>query len=194
MTTVEPAGYQCRMKTTREGSQWREWREITKEEYERHSSTPQPDPSTSDSSIRMCAIIREVRKVYAHPAQHELTVWYGAMPESSGKSNFTAILRRREANSLLDGLTSGITLARSEYPERVRYEADRVRYLLGELANEPCILDYDADKHSGYVHPDRFEQMAQSKGYDVTKTECGHYLDKGTRDLHEGWKAARSTW
>lgn len=42
--------------------------------------------------------------------------------------------------------------------------------------------------------PDRFEQMAESKGYDVTKTECGHYLDKGTRDLHEGWKAARSTW
>lgn len=193
MSTTEPVGYQCRMKTTREGSQWREWHEITKEEYERHSSTPQPDPNTSDSSIIMCAIIREVRKLFTNP-QHELTVWYGEMPESNGKTNYTAILRRKEAGSLLDGLSSGITIARSEYPDRVRYEADRMRFLIGELEVEPDILAYDAEKHSGYVHPDRFEQMAESKGYDVTKTECGHYLSEKTRDLREGWDAARSTW
>lgn len=82
--------------------------------------------------------------------QAELAVWYGQMPESNGKSNFTALLHRK-SEGLMDGVT--ITLGRSEYPERVRYEADRVRHLIGELEDEPCILDYDADKHSGYAAP-----------------------------------------
>lgn len=76
----------------------------------------------------------------------KLTVWYGSMPESNGKSNWTAILHRGD-------IASGMTIDRSEYPDRVRYEADRVRWLIGELADEPFILDYDADKHSGYVYP-----------------------------------------
>ncbi|MFM0058508.1 hypothetical protein PQR64_23080 [Paraburkholderia phytofirmans] len=73
-----------------------------------------------------------------------LTVWYGSMPESNGKSNWTAILHNGD-------IASGITLDRSEYPDRVRYEADRARWLIGELLEEPFILDYDVDKHSGYV-------------------------------------------
>jgi hypothetical protein len=81
-------------------------------------------------------------------AQPELTVWYGAMPESNGKSNFTAILRRKGAGPFD---TCHVTIDRSEYPDRVRYEADRVRWIIGELDAAPCILDYDADKHSGYV-------------------------------------------
>lgn len=80
----------------------------------------------------------------------ELAVWYGPMPESNGKSNFTALLHRK-GESLLRGTT--ITIDRSEYPDRVRYEADRVRYLLGELDVKPCILDYDTDLHSGYTPP-----------------------------------------
>jgi hypothetical protein len=80
--------------------------------------------------------------------QPALTVWNGPMPESNGKSNFTAILMRKGGK-----VWDGITLDRSEYPDRVRYEADRVRYLLGEMAEPPFILDYDADKHSGYVEP-----------------------------------------
>lgn len=84
------------------------------------------------------------------PARPELAVWYGSMPESNGKSNFTALLYRK-GESLMGGVT--ITLDRSEYPDRVRYEADRVRYLIGELEDEPFIPDYDADKHSGYVRP-----------------------------------------
>lgn len=75
-----------------------------------------------------------------------LAVWYGSMPESNGKSNWTAILHNGD-------IASGITLDRSEYPDRVRYEADRARWLIGELADEPFILDYDADKHSGYTAP-----------------------------------------
>jgi hypothetical protein len=75
-----------------------------------------------------------------------LTVWYGSMPESNGKTNWTAILHKGD-------IASGMTIDRSEYPERVRYVADRVRWLIGELDKEPFILDYDADKHSGYTHP-----------------------------------------
>lgn len=77
-----------------------------------------------------------------------LTVWYGAMPETNGKTNWTAILHRKG-----ECLSTGITIDRSEYPDRVRYEADRMRHLIGELAGEPDILAYDADAHSGYVAP-----------------------------------------
>ncbi|MDX3986886.1 MAG: hypothetical protein QHC88_16685 [Achromobacter sp.] len=72
-----------------------------------------------------------------------LAVWYGSMPESNGKKNWTAILYRKD-----EGLMGGvnITIDRSEYPDRVRYEADRLRFLIGEIDKEPWILDYDADK------------------------------------------------
>jgi len=75
-----------------------------------------------------------------------LAVWYGSMPESNGKTNWTAILHAGE-------IWKGITIDRSEYPDRVRYEADRMRWMIGELEQQPSILDYDADKHSGYVSP-----------------------------------------
>jgi hypothetical protein len=79
----------------------------------------------------------------AAPQDGSLTVWYGSMPESNGKHNYSAILHRGD-------ISQGITIERSEYPERVRYEADRVRWLIGEIDQKPWILDYDADKHSGY--------------------------------------------
>lgn len=77
-----------------------------------------------------------------------LQVWYGAMPETNGKTNWTAMLHRKGQH-----LWEGITIDRSEYPDRVRYEADRMRHLIGELADEPDILAYDAEAHSGYVYP-----------------------------------------
>lgn len=77
----------------------------------------------------------------------ELSVFYGPMPESNGKSNFTAILYRG------DDISGGFTFARSEYPDRVRYEADCMRHIIGQLAEEPDILTYDAEKHSGYAAP-----------------------------------------
>lgn len=79
-------------------------------------------------------------------ASTTLTVWYGSMPESNGKANWTAILHRKGGC-----ISEGFTLERSEYPGRVKYEADRVRYLIGELETEPSILDYDGDLHSDYV-------------------------------------------
>lgn len=75
-----------------------------------------------------------------------LKVWEGSMPESNGKSNYTAIL-------YTDDIMDGITIERSEYPDRVRYEADRVRHLIGQRDERPFILDYDANKHSGYKGP-----------------------------------------
>ena len=86
------------------------------------------------------------------PIKHvpELEVWYGPMPESNGKSNFTAILKRKGESMLMGPI---FTIARSEYPDRVRYEADEVRHILGLLDKKPCILDYDTDAHSGYVAP-----------------------------------------
>lgn len=77
----------------------------------------------------------------------ELTVWYASMPETNGKANWTAILHRKGEGPCMDGFT----IDRSEYPGRVLYAADRVRYLIGEKSERPSILDYDADAHSGYV-------------------------------------------
>ncbi|MCY1167800.1 hypothetical protein D9M73_77730 [compost metagenome] len=70
-----------------------------------------------------------------------LSVWYGKMPESNGRNNWTAILHRGD-------MSEGYTIDRSEYPDRVRYEADRVRFLIGETAEAPCILDYNADERT----------------------------------------------
>lgn len=75
-----------------------------------------------------------------------LEVWFGSMPESNGKTNWTAILHRGD-------ITQGITIDRSEYKDRVRYEADRMRWMIGELEERPRMLDYDADMHSGYKAP-----------------------------------------
>ena len=61
-------------------------------------------------------------------------------------TNWTAILHKGD-------VTEGITIDRSEYPDRVRYEGDRMRWMIGELDEKPIILDYDADKHSGYAPP-----------------------------------------
>ncbi|MDV1090736.1 DUF551 domain-containing protein [Raoultella ornithinolytica] len=97
------------------------------------------------NACRAAMLQGKAEPVSLHP---ELSVWYGSMPESNGKINWTAILHRKG-----ECLSTGITIELSEYPERVRYEADRVRHIIGELNEEPDILAYDADEHSGYVKP-----------------------------------------
>lgn len=91
--------------------------------------------------------IVEMAMLQGAAGKPELTVWYGSMPESNGKANWTAILHRKGEGRCMDGFT----IDRSEYPGRVLYAADRVRYLIGEKSERPSILDYDADAHSGYV-------------------------------------------
>lgn len=100
-----------------------------------------------------------VRKALAEGTQAvEIEVWFGSMPESNGRENWTVTLRRKArpegaSKHDLHRLMSGVTVYRSEYKDRARYEADRLRHLLGLLDVAPDILDYDADLHSGYVPP-----------------------------------------
>ncbi|HDT2096158.1 TPA: DUF551 domain-containing protein [Enterobacter roggenkampii] len=126
----------------------------------------------------------------------ELTVWYGLMPETNGKTNWTATLHRKGQHPW-----EGITIDRSEYPDRVRYEADRMRHLIGELADEPDILAYDAEEHSGYVYPDNSpgipdgwvacsERMPE-RGVDVlacTISPIGGFEEIETAQWHGGMK------
>lgn len=68
-----------------------------------------------------------------------LAVWFGALPESNGKQNWTAILHRAD-ESMMDG----VSIECSEYTDRVRYTADRLRHLIGQLPEAPDILTYDS--------------------------------------------------
>lgn len=101
-----------------------------------------------DEAGGLATFIRTMIDTVRAKQQPELTVFYKSMPESNGKENWTAILHRKG-----EGIQDGMTIDRSEYPERVLYAADRVRYLIGEKADRPYILDYDADKRSDYVAP-----------------------------------------
>lgn len=76
--------------------------------------------------------------LYAAPQSPKLEVWFGPMPESNGKTNWTAILHTGD-------ITSGFTIARSEFKDRVRYDADSVRHMIGELPDRPDILAYDGN-------------------------------------------------
>jgi hypothetical protein len=93
------------------------------------------------------------------PAVPALSVRYLSMPENNGRENWTAIL----CADGKDDMTDGYCFARSEYPDRVRYDADRMRYLIGETDKRPCILDYDADKCSDYVPATTPDPVAEAR-------------------------------
>ncbi|EMS1124405.1 DUF551 domain-containing protein [Klebsiella aerogenes] len=103
------------------------------------------DGALTNEDTKQVEPVTTANKLGNSPA---LSVWYGCMPETNGKTNWTAILYRNGGC-----ISNGITIDISEYPDRVRYEADRMRHLIGELKEEPDILKYDADAHSGYVSP-----------------------------------------
>lgn len=120
----------------------------------------------------------------------ELTVWYGAMPESNGKANWTAILHRKGEGRCMNGFT----IDRSEYPGRVLYAADRVRYLIGEKSERPSILDYDADAHSGYmktgnspVTPDGWVMVPEEPTHEMLEAGDEQF---GTYDVYRRMIAA----
>ena len=95
---------------------------------------------------KLLAAQEEIAALKGEQVPVALTVWYGSMPESNGKENWTAILHRKG-----EGKLDGITIDRSEYPGRVLYAADRARYLIGEKQDRPHILSYDSDKRSNYI-------------------------------------------
>lgn len=81
------------------------------------------------------------------PKKPQLKVWYGSMPESNGKSNWTVLLHPDTSDN---PFWDSFTVHQSEYEDRARYDYDTLRYMLGEIDTKPCILDYDADLKSSY--------------------------------------------
>lgn len=81
----------------------------------------------------------------ANGEQPRLKVRLQSFPESNGKRNWTAILGREGKWGGLVGSCGGITIERGELWNRVAYEAERARFLLGERDTEPFILDYGDD-------------------------------------------------
>ncbi len=77
--------------------------------------------------------------------QPRLTVRLVSFAESNGKRNWTALLVRAEPWDGLVGNCGGITVARGELWNRVAYEAERAKFLIGERDTEPFILDYGDD-------------------------------------------------
>ena len=91
-----------------------------------------PCEAPSDAATRAQAV-----SLPAEPVK--LKVIYRSMPESCGRTNWTAILV---------GNGEEFTIDRSEFPHRVRYAADCVRHIIGELPERPFILDYDAEERT----------------------------------------------
>lgn len=77
--------------------------------------------------------------------QPRLTVRLQSFPESNGKRNWTALLVRVAEWDGLVGNCGGISIARGEFWNRVAYEAERTKLLIGERDKEPNILDYGDD-------------------------------------------------
>lgn len=78
--------------------------------------------------------------------QPQLTVRLTSFPESNGRRNWTALLIRTDPEWRgLIGNCGGITIDRGEYWNRVAYEAECARFLIGERDTEPYILDYGDD-------------------------------------------------
>ena len=92
----------------------------------------------------------EVDRLTAAPSltvgeRARLTVRLQSFPESNGKRNWTALLVRVEKWDGLIGNCGGISLAHGELWNRVAYEAERAKLLIGERTTEPDILDYGDD-------------------------------------------------
>ena len=81
----------------------------------------------------------------AAAVQPRLTVRLTSFPESNGKRNWTALLVREEKWGGLIGNAGGISVARGELWNRVAYESECARFLLGLRDTEPFILDYGDD-------------------------------------------------
>lgn len=77
----------------------------------------------------------------------ELTVKMFKMPESNGKTNWQAYFKRKNDPSFngLVGSGGGILIDIGECWNRIAYEAERARFLLGERKTEPGILAYGED-------------------------------------------------
>lgn len=88
------------------------------------------------------SLLNPMARQEAYP---ELKVRLTSFPETNGKRNWTALILRVEPFDKLIGNCGGITVDRGEYWNRVAYEAECARFLLGERQSEPDILEYGED-------------------------------------------------
>lgn len=96
--------------------------------------------------------------------QPELEVIIRAFPESNGKQNWTAMLVRKDrSRNGLRGNAGGITIARGEYWNRVAYDAERTKFLIGAVSTEPSIMYYMRDTKE----PIHIETRERSKAIPV---------------------------
>lgn len=111
------------------------------------------EPSTFRKYMRE-EVARDMTNIYkafeavAEPVasvQPRLTVRLSSFPESNGKRNWTALLVRVDEWGGLVGNCGGITIERGEFWNRVAYEAERAKLLIGLRDTEPHILDYGDD-------------------------------------------------
>lgn len=94
----------------------------------------------------------------ALPTTPELIVGFGSMPESNGRENWTVRLIRRkdiDPNQPINAEANAFQLFRSEFKDRMRYEADCLRFFLEQTDKKPNILDYDADLCSDFAKNQR---------------------------------------
>lgn len=96
--------------------------------------------ASENAALRAALASRPVGDV-----QPRLTVRLTSFPETNGKRNWTALLVRTEPWGGLIGSCGGITIDRGECWNRVAFEAERARYLIGERDTEPDILAYGDD-------------------------------------------------
>ena len=116
--------------------------------------------------------------------QPRLTVRVQSFPESNGKRNWTALLMRVDPWGGLVGNCGGITIARGEFWNRVAYEAECARALLGERDTEPFILDYGddittPDQWAGEVRGGR--PVRELRGADAAEPKCSPTLTECPR-------------
>ena len=102
----------------------------------RNANNVRPCPMYRDA-IHNINLLIENRK-----SKPELEVFFGSFPESTGDRNWSVLLCRSEDKGL-DKITNGIGIHRSEYYGRAMYEADCLRYLIGETSEEPSMSNYD---------------------------------------------------
>ncbi len=103
------------------------------------------DGRKANDILRQALIDYADSQVAAPAGEPRLTVRVTSFPESNGKRNWTALLMRVDPWRGLIGNCGGITIARGELWNRVAYEAECARLLIGERDTEPSILDYGDD-------------------------------------------------
>lgn len=89
--------------------------------------------------------IKQLKEKTVDTVQPEFTVRLVSYPESNGKRNWTAQFVRKGGFDGLVGTGVGITFSHGELWNRVAFDFERARFLLGERDTEPFILDYGND-------------------------------------------------